>query len=385
MNIAFIPVRGGSKSIPLKNIKLIAGKPLLYWVLDAAAACTYISKIFISTDSSDIANIAGKFNSDKVIVVNRSEKTATDTASTESAMLEFAEKYDFENMVLIQATSPLLTTTDLNKGFEQYFKEDVDSVLSVVRVKRFVWGELDNKHILPSNYDYHNRPRRQEFPGFLVENGAFYITSKDKLLKTKSRLSGKISFVEMDEDSYHEIDDEIDWIIVEELLKKRRKNKLDFSKVKMLLTDCDGVLTDAGMYYSENGDELKKFNTKDGMAFKLLKSYGILTGIISGEKRDLIVRRANKLNVDVLYTGIEDKLSIIDEICKDYLVSPNEIAYIGDDINDIPVMQSIGFPFCVNDAMAIVKKNVCYITQATGGHGAFREVAELIMNSREKK
>ena len=112
MNIAFIPVRGGSKSIPLKNIKLIAGKPLLYWVLDAAVQSKYIEKIYVSTDNNDIMNVTKRFCNDKVVAINRSAVNATDTASTESAMLEFAENYGFENIVLIQATSPLLTAED---------------------------------------------------------------------------------------------------------------------------------------------------------------------------------------------------------------------------------------------------------------------------------
>ncbi|CAK7050227.1 acylneuraminate cytidylyltransferase family protein [Tissierella sp.] len=145
-NVAFIPVRGGSKSIPLKNIKIINGRPLVYWTLDAAIGCKYIDRVFVATDSEEIRNVVKLYDSDKVEIINRSEATAGDSSTTESAMLEFAEKYDFENIVLIQATSPLLEAKDLDKGFEMLLKEDFKSILSVVRQKRFIWRQNEQSY-----------------------------------------------------------------------------------------------------------------------------------------------------------------------------------------------------------------------------------------------
>lgn len=221
MNIAFIPVRGGSKSIPLKNIKELCGKPLVYWTVKAAALAKGIDKVYVSTDSDAIRDAVEKFEFDNVEVVGRSPETASDTASTESAMLEFAEEYDFENMILIQATSPLLTAEDLEGGLELYHQENTDSVLSVVRQKRFHWAVNEEGIAHPTNYDYLNRPRRQEFDGYLVENGAFYITSRERLLDSKCRISGNIRVYEMSEDTFVEIDEPADWLIVEKFMKKR--------------------------------------------------------------------------------------------------------------------------------------------------------------------
>ena len=221
MNVAFIPVRGGSKSIPLKNIKEIAGKPLVYWTAKAASECKYIDKVYISTDSQEIKDTIASLKIDKVEVITRSKESASDTASTEFAMLEFAGKYEFDNIFLIQATSPLLTKEHLTKGFELFESAGTDSVLSVVRQKRFCWSLSIDGYAEPMNYDTYNRPRRQEFEGYLVENGAFYITSKSLLLKSQNRISGRIKAYEMEEDSYFEIDEPTDWIIVENLLKCR--------------------------------------------------------------------------------------------------------------------------------------------------------------------
>jgi N-acylneuraminate cytidylyltransferase len=385
MNIAFIPVRGGSKSIPLKNIKLINGRPLIYWTLDAAVNCSSIDQVVVSTDSKEIREAVNKYNSQKVKLANRSQEVSTDTASTEAVMLEYAEKNSFNNIILIQATSPLLTSEDLQKGLSKYNEANIHSVLSVVRQKRFLWSEEQGKGT-PVNYDFMHRPRRQEFSGFLVENGAFYITSRERLLETKCRISGTIGLVEMDEDSYFEIDEPSDWIIVENLLKRKNhaSEELDLSNIKILLTDSDGVLTDGGMYYSENGDEMKKFNTKDGMGFQLLREKGIKTGIVTGENRELVRNRAVKMKVDELHMGISNKIEVIHSICAKHNISLSEVAYIGDDINDIEVIKSVGFGCCVNDAMESVKEVARYKTKTNGGQGAVREIAELILKSRTR-
>jgi N-acylneuraminate cytidylyltransferase len=381
MNIAFIPARGGSKSIPLKNIREIAGKPLVYWTAKSANNCKYIDKVFVATDNSAIKETVEDFKLDKVEVIGRSEQSATDTASTETAMLEFAQNHEFENVVLIQATSPLLTSEDLNGGFELFNSGNTDSVLSVVRQKRFVWQKNSDGVAEPLNYDVLKRPRRQDFEGYLVENGAFYITSKESLVNSKCRISGNIKAFEMDNSTYFEIDEPSDWLIIEQQLKDRiNKNIVQIPKIKMFLTDCDGCLTDGGMYYSEKGDELKKFNSRDGMGFRLLKERGILTGIVTGENVELNRRRVNKLEIDFYVPSCTDKYKKICELCEANNISLNEVAYVGDDINDMEAVKNVGFGCCVADGMEGVKKVANYVCKLNGGSGAVREVIDLVLN-----
>ncbi len=377
MNIAFIPVRGGSKSIPLKNIKEMNGKPLVYWTVKAASESKYIDKVYVATDSGLIKSAVEAFEMPKVKVIDRSPESASDTASTEFAMLEFAGKHDFDNMILIQATSPLLTAKDIDGGFELFSQPDCDSVISVVRQYRFIWKE-ENGIAKPANYDVFHRPRRQEFDGYLMENGAFYITSKERLISSKNRVSGRIKAYEMPEDTAFEIDEPNDWVIIEQLMKKRGRKKFD-KKIKMLLTDCDGCLTDGGMYYSEKGDELKKFNTRDGMAFAMLREHGIITGIITSENVELNRRRAEKLKLDELHMGVKDKLAVVQELAEKYDISLDEIAYIGDDVNDLPVIKAVGFSCCPKDAVGEVKKAADHVSEVCGGHGVIREAAEMIL------
>ena len=391
MNAAFIPVRGGSKSIPLKNIKPICGRPLVYWTIKAACLCEYIDIVYVATDSDIIKETVEAFKYgaeanvfEKLQVIGRSTESASDTASTEFAMLEFAECYDFNNIVLIQATSPMLTAKDLGGGFKLFNTDGTDSVLSVVRQYRFLWDKQIDGNVSPSNYDVFHRPRRQEFDGYLMENGAFYITSKTALVKYKNRISGNIKAYEMCEESAFEIDEPSDWTIIEALMRRKGMGNDNFRipEIKMFLTDCDGCLTDAGMYYSEFGDELKKFNTRDGMAFSLLKDKGIITGIITGENVELNRRRAEKLKLDVYEAGCKDKASVVKRLCEKFKIELQNVAYIGDDINDLEVIKMVGFGCCPSDAVPEVKLNADYVAKAKGGEGVIREVTNLINSEK---
>ena len=365
MNVALILARGGSKSIPLKNIKTIAGHPLLYYTIKAAQYCNDIDEIYVSTDSKKIKEVVNRLNFAKVKVISRGEETATDTASSEVAMVEFAKNHFFDNIIMIQATSPLLTSNDIHNGFSIYNKKNTDSVLSVVRQKRFNWKVDKYGYAKALNYDIYNRPRRQEFRGYYVENGAFYITSRELLLKTECRISGRIRICEMNSRSYNEIDEIDDWNIIEQLLINRVKeeNKKLISGIRVFLTDCDGVLTDGGMYYSEFGDELKKFNAKDGMGFEILKKKGIITGIITKEEKELNRNRAKKLCIDEYKSGVKDKLSAVEEIADKYNLAKKQVMYIGDDINDLEVMKSVGFSCAPNDACTEIRTVSDYVAK----------------------
>lgn len=390
MNVAFIPVRGGSKSIPLKNIKPMCGKPLVYWTVAAACGCRNIDKVYVATDSEKIREILQNVKDtgtdgrlDKMEIIGRSQESASDTASTEFAMLEFAREHLFDHIVLIQATSPLLTAEDLDRGFALYEQKETDSVLSVVRQKRFNWKVEKDGSAQPTNYDYFHRPRRQEFEGYCVENGAFYITSRKRLLATENRISGNVKAVEMSEDTFFEIDEPSDWDMIQQLLERRQKEKVSTGKqghqIKMLLTDCDGCLTDGGMYYSENGDELKKFSTLDGMGFGLMREHGVICGIITGENTKLVQRRAEKLKLDVLKMGVQNKFATVQGLCVEKGISLEEVAYIGDDINDRELLEQVGFSASVPDALQEIQNIVDYVAVRQGGNGAVRDVIEHLL------
>lgn len=222
MNIAFIPVRGGSKSIPGKNIKLLNARPLVYWTAKAASDASCIDEVVVATDSNEIKRTVEDFKLPKVSVYDREPENASDSASTESVMLEYLSKRNLcgdDLFFLIQATSPMLRARDIDGMYESFIRSKVDSMFSGVREKQFHWRFRDGNIVEPVNYDYQNRPRRQDFEGLIAENGACYINSVKNVLQDKCRLSGKIGVYELPAYTAYEIDEESDWIIVEELMK----------------------------------------------------------------------------------------------------------------------------------------------------------------------
>lgn len=381
--IAFIPVRGGSKSIPLKNIKSFCGKPLVCWNIEALENCSLVDQIVIATDSEQIEKTVLCYNYKKVTIYHRSEESACDTASTENVMLEYINNMHLPGdliFMLVQATSPLTETCHFTEALEIYAKGKYDSMLTCTRNYRFFWYPNGTSE----NYDYTKRPRRQDFAGKLMENGAFYINTVQNILCYKNRLGGKIGIYEMPEYSATEIDELDDWIILENLMYKHvlSKRLTNRKKIKLFLCDVDGTLTDGGMYYSENGDEMKKFNTVDGMGFEMLHKVGIKIGIITSEITGIVEKRAKKLKVDFIYQGTlgSGKVAAAKDICQQLNITLDEVSYIGDDINCIDILKSVGAKACPQNASVMVKQiNGIVVLNKKGGEGCVREWIEMLL------
>ena len=158
------------------------------------------------------------------------------------------------------------------------------------------------------------------------------------------------------------------------------------ARVRLLLTDCDGVLTDAGVYYSANGEELKRFSLRDGMGVERLRELAsVETGIVTGENAPLVARRAEKLHIMELHLGAKNKKQTLLDILERRQLKPEQVAYIGDDVNDEAVMRAVGLSACPADAFEDILQIADYICQKPGGHGAFREFAELIILAKTDK
>ena len=382
--VAFIPVRGGSKSIPLKNIKSFCGKPLVCWNIDALEGCNFVDEIIVATDSDDIWNTVASRPYQKTTLYRRSAENACDTASTESVMLEYINYANLSKddvFMLVQATSPLTQTQHFTEALKMYFSGGYDSIITCVRNYRFFW----NADGISMNYDYLNRPRRQNFEGMLMENGAFYINTVGKILANGNRLGGKIGIYEMPEYTAAEIDEPDDWIVLESLMQRHVLSKQNNLKkqIKLFLSDVDGTLTDGGMYYSESGDELKKFNTRDGMGFQLLHEAGIKTGIITSEDTKIVENRVKKLKIDFLRQSKRDggKVTSAMEICDELGISLNDVAYIGDDVNCYDLLTKVGVSACPADAsMKVLSIPGIYVMSKIGGQGCVREFISKIIN-----
>ncbi len=150
---------------------------------------------------------------------------------------------------------------------------------------------------------------------------------------------------------------------------------------KLVLTDIDGVWTDGGMYYDQSGNEWKKFNTADGAGMIYCRALGIPVGIITGEETEIVARRAGKLKVDYLFQGVRDKLSVAGDLCGKLGITLDEVAYIGDDLNDLDLLRMAGIAGTPSSAPAYVQEAASIITKKAGGEGAFREFVETIIGT----
>jgi N-acylneuraminate cytidylyltransferase len=357
----------------------MVGSPLFTWVL-GEAIFSDLDEIFVFTDDEDIISFINREYSwtNKVKALSRSKGSASDSASTESAILEFCEviNYEFDLFCLLQATSPCTTRQDINNCIQKLEKDQYDSVLTVAQTHRFIW----NKDGTPINYDIFKRPRRQDFEGLMVENGAVYGTNKSALQKTNNRLSGKIAIVEMADETLYEIDSESDWIIVEQLLIQRQKKNKKTEKLTHLILDVDGVFTDGSVFYSKDGELSKNFDMRDGMGLEILREHNVQVMVVTSEQSDIVAQRMKKLKIENVYLGVKDKFSLLNHICKEKSLSLCNIAYVGDDVNDLANICSVGWSLTPKNATQVVKQHADMILPTNSGNGAIRSACEFIIN-----
>lgn len=380
--IGFIPLRKHSKGIPGKNKRKMVGRPLFTWVLGEALQSS-LDEVFVYTDDESIISFIEKeyHYTNKIKALQRSEASATDIASTESAMLEFADKidYDFDVFCLFQATSPFTRASDIDNCLNT-LNEEKDSVLTVVNTHRFTWNEDGT----PSNYNPFDRPRRQDFKGLLIENGAVYCCTKSVLKKHKNRLGDNIGVVKMPEESLHEIDSESDWTVVENLLIERQKRNKRPEKITHLVLDVDGVFTDGTITYTKDGEHTKSFDMRDGMGLEILKQFGVEVMVMTSEQSELVAKRMQKLQIPQVFLGVKDKFTLLQSLASSQKFSLNNVAYVGDDVNDMANVCSVGWSFAPNNAMDEIKFVADVILSKNSGAGAIREACQFIKNYNKR-
>ena len=219
--LSIIPARGGSKSIPLKNIKKFNGKPLIYYSINACKLSTNINRIIVSTDNKEISNYVNSLN---VETIKRPKNISGESAEVESSMMHILKKLERENyfpdiVTLIQPTSPLRTSFHIDKAFEKFFEKKYDSVFSGFTLKYFLWKKTNAKS-LPVNYSPNKRPTRQEMKSdLIIENGAIYITKYSNIKKSKCRISGNTGIFLMPEELSVDINNFSDFKRAEEIMK----------------------------------------------------------------------------------------------------------------------------------------------------------------------
>lgn len=379
--IAIVPARRGSRAIPGKNHRPIAGRPLIAWTIEAASKARAIDETVVATDDPAVASIAQEMN---VTVFRRSAQSAADTAPTEAVVREVLGTWPSETeFALLQATSPLTTADDIDDAVARFRDGDFDSLVSVVPQARFIWEE-DPNGARAVNYEPAARPRRQDCRPLLVENGAIYISRTESFHSSGSRLAGKIGLFHMGPQSYHELDEPHDWTLIEGLLRARRNQSVEQrAAIKLVISDVDGVLTDNGMYWASDGTEMKKFSARDGKGFELLHALDIKTALLTSEGLELVDTRGAKLGCHHVGLAVADKLAAANRLREELGLDWSQIAFIGDDLHDLELLAQVGLSASPGNAVAEVRHAVDYVLANKGGEGCFRELADLIRSTSE--
>lgn len=223
--LAIIPARGGSRGIPRKNVRLLCGKPLIAYTIEAALNSKYIDRVVVSTEDQEIAKIARKYGAE---VIQRPQELATDNTPTEPVLehvakhLQQNENYRADIVVLLQPTSPLRTNRHIDEALESFLSKKYDSLLSVCRSHLFLW-KTGKEGAYPLNFDFRNRPRRQDKEPEYQENGAIFITKPEILIQGHNRLGGKVGLYIMPVEESWEIDSEFDLWSCEEFIRTQRR------------------------------------------------------------------------------------------------------------------------------------------------------------------
>ncbi|MEI5584548.1 MULTISPECIES: acylneuraminate cytidylyltransferase [unclassified Agromyces] len=419
--VAIIPARGGSQGLPGKNVARVGGVPLIARAVHAALAARRIAGVVVTTDDDEIAEVARAAGAE---VVARPADLAGATASSEAAVLHALEELGLATRpstvahvtVFIQATSPFIDPTDLDAAVERVERGERDVVFAATPTHVFLWREraddADGRSAVGVNHDPSRRPRRQDRDPEYLETGAFYAFRTDGFLTARHRFFGRIGIQPVHPDLAVEIDESADLARARTLaprIDRRLAGALaaaqaaratagrgtrdaawpadprhPFIDVDAVVTDFDGVHTDDTAGLDELGRESVRVSRADGAGVASLRAAGVPVLILSAEANPVVSRRAEKLGVDCVQ-GVADKGRAVREWAAARGIRLDRIAYLGNDRGDIPALDLVGWPVAVPDAAPEALRRARHVLQRHGGHGAVRELAELVLAAREAR
>ena len=377
MRILIIPVRGGSKGIPRKNLKTVNGISLVERSLRVALK-SKVDQIIVSTDDKEISDVAIKYGA---TLHNRSSENSGDIASTESVILEVVEKYQINwpsdsAVGFIQATSPFVSTKTINECFD--LAEKGYSSFSAKSFHGFTWEKLDKW--VPVQHPPEFRPRRQDLNEKVVETGAIYCFPLKQFKEKKYRFCSEPKPVMVNSITGIEIDDISELELANLLATQFELIDVDFKNFrlpKIIFTDFDGCLTDDKVKVNILRKESVKANRKDGLAVKRLEKLGIKVVIATSETNEVVEIRAKKMKVEAL-RGLMNKQKSISNYLEKNSLNWEDTWYVGNDVNDLEAMQKVALSLCPLDASTEVFKIADVVLSKRGGEGVLAEIASRL-------
>ena len=401
MNVlCIIPARGGSKGIPRKNIQFLAEKPLIAWSIEAALESASVTRLIVSTDDQEIASVAQSWGAE---ITHRPSELASDTAPSESALmhvLEDLEKHDqhykADVVVFLQATSPYRLPADIDGAVNLLLTKEYDSVFSAYAEHFTGRWEIDRSgSAKPLNFNPLNRPRRQDRPVEWVENGSIYVFKPDILQSKGVRMGGRIGVYMMPVERSWQIDTLEDLSFIEKLMSHvslptlSKEEKLQcrippsnrLKRIKMLVLDFDGVLTDNRVWVNDQGQEIVCCSRSDSWGLHQLRAAGIKSAVISTERNPVVEMRCDKLGIPCI-SNTKDKAVALSQLAASEKIDQDAVAFLGNDTNDREALDWAGLAILVNNADPSLAPLADWILGSKGGRGAVRECCEGILNAR---
>jgi YrbI family 3-deoxy-D-manno-octulosonate 8-phosphate phosphatase len=391
--LAVIPARGGSKGVPGKNLAPVGDAPLVSRAVRECRAAKLLSAVVVSTDAPDIAAAARAAGAE---VIERPAQIAGDTASSEAAVLHAMDAYEerhgaaIEVVLLVQCTSPFLTSEDVD-GVVGAVLDGADTALTVAPFHAFVWRDGENKDGgYGVNHDKSGRLLRQQRPQDLLETGAVYAMRAAGFREQRHRFFGRTELVRTDPARVLEIDDPHDLARARALAPLLDGGRLNIpaepfpghlptrDDIDAVVLDFDGTQTDDRVYVDSEGHETVVVHRGDGLGIAALRRAGLPMLILSSEENPVVAARARKLRIPVLH-GVERKDLALKQWCEEQGIAPERVLYAGNDVNDLPCFDLVGWPVAVASAHDVVRGAARAVTSAPGGAGAIREIASWIL------
>lgn len=377
--VAIIPARGGSKGVPRKNLRELGGEPLVGRAVRTLREVSAIDAVIVTTDDEEIADASRGYGA---LVVERPRQLAGDRASSESA-LEHAldELARFGSIpdvtVFVQATSPFITPSDVDRAIAAVRSDECDVAFSVAPTHLHLWreGAQGPEGI---NHEAGARQRRQDRTPEFAETGAFYVMRTLGFLEHRHRFFGRLRMIEVDASDALEIDTTDDLRLAELTLAHREAHRPTPLRVSAVVTDFDGVHTSDRVTVDETGTESVTVNRSDGMGVAMLRKAGVPILILSSETNRVVAARAAKLGVDVIH-GCDDKPTALRAWAAERGLALSDIAYLGNDVNDIGCLRLVGWPIAVADAHPAALHAAHIVLRRRGGDGVVRELADRVL------
>ncbi|MEM8618751.1 MAG: acylneuraminate cytidylyltransferase [Actinomycetota bacterium] len=380
--VAVVPARAGSKGIVDKNLRTVAGRSLIARSVVVLQSCPSIERIYVSTDGPEIAAEAERHGAS---VIMRPEDLASDTASSEGALIHALETIGHlsasDQVVFAQCTSPFVDPETVERAISRVRSGEYASVFSAVPFHGFVWRTDGGAEGV--NHEAATRLRRQDRPAEWLETGAFYVMDVAGFLERRHRFFGRVGVEPVDSRHAIEIDEPDDLRRAQAMaadVDPLGPAALDGRQIRALVMDFDGVHTDDRAALTSSGEESAVVSRSDGMGIALAKRAGLALLIISKERVPIVERRADKLGIECI-SGCDNKLRALRHWADEREVSCDHIAYVGNDVNDVACLRWVAWPIVVADAHPSLLLEFACVTRRRGGTGAVREIIDAIIAS----